>query len=528
MRPAMGVTAAPGDGAGGTPRRSWRRWVAWAAIVVVIVTGTIGGGLAWRRWTTRADRAEALYDAAMAARALPMARDAIRKAAGIDENEPRYWLKLGRVQLSLGALQDALTAYERVLDFDPENVEALQNAAELSAAGGLFTEAKEHVAVLLKLLPDDARGQIVVIALAVRERRFAEAVRRVDELAARGIQTDDMVVLKSRALAGLRDDPGAVALLEARDRQTPGSVPILRELGNVYTRLGNKSGVNRTMARLAAIVPDNVEFQLAGARELAGQGRAADARARADAAQARAAADPDAQVKIVDYWLDIAGRAEALAAARRAAAGGGDAVKIAMAQKLLDLGAPAEALRLIAPFARPDAPVGADNVTPRTIYGNALFAGGRVAQAGKVADDVLRFDDTNIPGLLLRTRIGIAYRRYDQALIDAQMLVNGDPSSEAGLLALAKVQELRGERTLAGLSYGKAVKLFPDSLVALNANADWLMRTGRRRDAVLLARDFLRFHKTGPAMDAAIGICDRARDPCAAALRTAPRLPAAP
>lgn len=461
----------------------------------------------------KADAAEAHYDQAMSIRAYPVARNAIREATGYYENEPRYWLKLGRVQLQLGALAEALEAYKRVLDYDPGNIEALTSTAELSAAGGDYDAAKSYAGQLLKIQPDDVRGRIVLVATAVRERRFADALTQIDDLVARGTVTDDLFLLKSRALEGLRRPADAVALLEERDKATPNSLPILSELVALYKRQGNADGMRRAQARLAFVTPEDPQLQLAAAQDFRQAGNVTAARATIDTLQQANKDNPDVQRQVVDYLRDSGGDAEAQAAARRAAQGGGPGVKIAMAQALLDLGQPAEALAMIAPIADGMADIDPGTVVAHVVYANALAAAGQTAKARAVIDRVLAFDQTNSEALLRRGRLALGARQMDRALQDAQLLVANDAQFEAGQILLADVYAARGERTLADVAYVRARNRFPDSSAAMAADAGWRIATGRPGQAVELARDYAKHHPGSvKARTALVEICRKAGD----------------
>lgn len=487
----------------------WRLLI--AAAVLVALAGAGIYALRYKSPQQKIELAEANYDQAMAARAYPFASGMMRLALSINENEPRFWLKLGRSELAAGSFQGALEGFSRVLDYDPGNIEALQAVAELSIAGGNAEDAKEYVAQLLRLAPGDVRGSIANIAIATRERRFADAERQIAVLLARGVSTDDLFVLQARARLAQQDLKGAIAILETRDKATPGSPTILRELVGYYSQANDAPGLRRTRARLIALDPTNVGFQISGAEDLASQGRGDEAKVAIDQIQGKAPNDPDVQLQVIDYWRRTGGVPAAIDAARRAGESGGPATRIASAQRLIDLGRPGEALALIEPIT---AQLGSRNssgaTTAWTVQGNALFALGRLDEARAIADRLLAYDPTNNRALRLRTRLGIAQKRLETALIDAQLLVANQPGTLEPMLLLAQVQALRNDRALADQAYARARSAFPDSVSAVRQSVAYLYGQGRRDEAGEVLRDFLKSHFSTPqARVLVIEICRR-------------------
>lgn len=486
-------------------------WIA-AAVLVVGIAAAVG----WRLYTPDAvliEQAQQNYDAAMAAQDFAGASLAMRDALDVDENQPAKWLNLGRAELARGALQNALGAFGRVLDYEPENIEALQSAAELSAAGGNYDDAKAYAATLLKLAPDDVRGRIVLVAIAIKERRFADADRQADALIASGISTDDLFLLKARARLQQRDQRGAISLLEARDKAMPGSIGILSDLLSLYTQAGDVAGRRRTQARLLAVQPANVDYQLAAARELHVGGQRAAARDSVAQIQAAHRGEPEVQLKIVDYWRSLEGRGAALAAMRAAVPDGGPAIRIVAAQTILDLGEPKEALALIQPMIAvlPKDRIQAGAVAAWTVYGNILFALGRRAETRDVADHVLAVDSTNAAALLLRARLNLAERRLGEALTDAQLLVQSAPGQVRPALLLARIHATRGETMLAEVAYARARDQFPDNIAVMTQSADYLIGRGSPDQAAKIAVDFAGDHGgSPPARAAMIAVCRRA------------------
>jgi len=155
--------------------------------------------VACRSSMEKADAYEAQYDRLMTVRAYPAALFSIQKAIAEDDSTPRRYIKLAQLQMTMGQPAAAAMAYQSALDLEPDNIEALENMAILAVRGGQFDMAQRYIGPLLSLSPNDPAGLLASGAMALGQRRFADAGKLGDQIIAGMPDRPDGYILKARA-----------------------------------------------------------------------------------------------------------------------------------------------------------------------------------------------------------------------------------------------------------------------------------------------------------------------------------------
>jgi tetratricopeptide (TPR) repeat protein len=105
------------------------------------------------------------------ARALALSQELARA----HPTDPRAWTLEGMAFQSLGRTQESLRAFEHALEIDPNNVAALEAAAQLEFQGG-SSKAVPFLERLLRLNPKDETSHAMLGALAFNRKDCATAV----------------------------------------------------------------------------------------------------------------------------------------------------------------------------------------------------------------------------------------------------------------------------------------------------------------------------------------------------------------
>ena len=103
---------------------------------------------------SRAREAFADYQAASAAGDLRSARIALLQLVAAEDDKPDYWQELGRIQVQLGAFNDAYYAFTRAYELDKSNAQVLSTLTQLALLSGNIDVAEEHAQKLELLAPD--------------------------------------------------------------------------------------------------------------------------------------------------------------------------------------------------------------------------------------------------------------------------------------------------------------------------------------------------------------------------------------
>jgi len=460
-------------------------------LVIVTLAGLIVLS-SCRSSVEKADSYEAVYDRQFSQQHYPAALEAIKQAVAEDENQSRRWLKLARVQSILRRPSAAASSYQHALDLQPDSIEARENLAVLAVRAGQYDMAKRLVGPLMLLQPNNLGGLLARAAIAMQEKRFADADKDADTLIAGDPSREDGYIIKARILDLSGKTREAIALLEQRATADSDSADVLLQLMNLYQKLGDRTGIRTTAVRLMPLFPDDPRYAMESVRAYHARGQEDNVRIVLDRLQKSYGGNPSLMGAIASYWRSTAPPAVARAEIVKLADAAPPRVKFTLADMLVDMGAPKEATALLAPLA--PATVTTENIDGQTHYARALFAAGQTAQAKAKVDAVLAFDSGNPDGLLLRARLALARKDYYSAVTDAQVVANDDDTNEDAALMVGSIYAAQGNILLAEKAYAEARSKFPDSTRALLEQAKWLIAQKRQDVATRNATSFARAH----------------------------------
>jgi Tfp pilus assembly protein PilF len=443
--------------------------------------------------TDQANRYEADYDRQMSRGAHRAALDSITLAVKKDENEPRRWLKLAKVQDILNRTTGAAVSYQHALDLQPTNIEALENLAVLSVRGGQFEMAKRYIEPLLLLDPNDLAGLLSASAVAMNEKRFADADRIAGRVIAGAPALEEGYILRAR-VRELTDQPlAAIKLLEERQTADPDNRDLPRELLNMYRRRGDIGGIRRTTLKLYAQYPDNPTYAMESVRAYNAMGRVDDARRIIAKLSQQYAGNVSMMIAIAGLLRDIEPQATAMDQITAIAAKSSPRVRVALADMLTSMGAPARTANLLA-FVAPQ-PISVRNIDAQASYARAIYALGRAAEAESKVNALLAFDETNPVALLLRARFALARGDFMKAATDAGVVASDDDANEEAALLLASIYAAQGNLPLTAKAFGDARNKFPDSPRVVDSQTKWLVSQKRADNAIDIASAYAHAHQ---------------------------------
>jgi tetratricopeptide (TPR) repeat protein len=440
----------------------------------------------------KADSYEQLADNLVGAQAFPAAAQAMQKSIKYDSNEPRRWLKLGRIQRQMNQNALAAQSFQHALDLDPANIEGLENMAILEVRGGQYKEARSYVDPLLSLAPDDVAGLLAMGAIKMYQGDFIEANKYADQL----IKVDPSGIggysLKAHVLESQGRPGAAAAVLAQQVALNPGNVDLALQVMDLYRKSGNRQGVRDTSLILSKLMPDDPRYKMESARALHAKGKDDEANAVIAGLQQQYRGNPDVIEAIAQYWFQTLPREAALAKVTAMIQALAGRSKAALGDMLTDEGRAADTVRLLA--AASSDVVDQGNVEVHAAYARALLATGKSAQARKVAQDVLDFDSVNDEALYVHAGTSLAKRDFDGALTDAQLAVSSNPKNEPAALLIPQIYMAKNNPVMAEQAFGNAQNDNPDSTEIFQARMAWLVGQKRRTDAINIAGTFTHAH----------------------------------
>jgi Flp pilus assembly protein TadD len=156
-----------------------------------------------------------------------------------------------------GDYHGALTAYAMAIAAQPDDTEALNNAALSLERLGRFQEALPLLQRAIQLDPDKWSYRFNLGHLLGRMGDWAGAVAAYHE--ADRLFTDDYVTLFNLGLAlqRLGNDAEAVGPLKRAVELEPGDPSLLLALGKSYQRLGRADALRETLSRFLELAPES-------------------------------------------------------------------------------------------------------------------------------------------------------------------------------------------------------------------------------------------------------------------------------
>jgi len=169
------------------------------------------------------------------------ARAAFEKIIEYDPNEPETRRFLAYTLASLNLVDEAAAQAREALRIDPKDEGALFLAGILSARQGKFDAAEEYFLTLIEVSPGNFRGHLFLGMIHADRERFDDAMERFRE--AYKLAPDANEVLNAIVLTELAAGRGdkALAFVERERERTP-KRSLVHHLAGDLLRLGGKTG----------------------------------------------------------------------------------------------------------------------------------------------------------------------------------------------------------------------------------------------------------------------------------------------
>ncbi|NUR46166.1 MAG: hypothetical protein HOP91_08445 [Sphingomonas sp.] len=390
---------------------------------------------------SRARAAYTDYQAASAAGDLQAARIALLKLVAAQDDVASNWQELGKVQVQLGAYQDAYYAYTRAHELDRTDVETVATLAQLALLSGNMDLAEQHAKNLELLRSDHPVIKLAYGYVALKRMDLDEADKNADSLLAAYPSEPGATLLKSRIFAARGEFEQAIGILENQAKARPDDAGALKSLTMLYQRKGDWRGVESAAKRLWSLNPKASEN---GLTVVDAALRAGDFEAARQASEDLMQPDaPTAQVEaVLDLWSEHWTGPDAIAEARRLAEEASPGQKLAYAGYFNDVGAAKDALALTGD--KPVMPLQRWNLSRNALIAGALAQAGRASEAKELFDGILVREPDHVYALRGRINLEIRTGQAKAAIVDAQRLVSIEPKSARDRLLLARAYAAAG------------------------------------------------------------------------------------
>lgn len=384
----------------------------------------------------------------------------------------------------------------KVVELDPKQLEAQLRLGKLLLAGNQLDKALAASDAALGLAPDDLNALALRAAVLLRldDAKGAVALAR-QVLDKEPKHLDALVVMASERLAA-QDGDGAVAFLDQGLASDERNVTLQLIRVQALERMAKLESAEEALKKLMALYPDNRAFRaiLAQFYVLHNQPVKAEAVYRETARQF--ANDNEAKLDVVRFLNSTQGPQAAAAELERllAAEAGNNDLRLALAALRQGMGQREQAEQLLRDvMAR--AGDGELGLRARNALAADLLVREDKAGAQALLAETLAKDARNEQALLLRARMHMDDGRLDDAVGDLRTVLRDVPNSARAMALLGKAHELQGSRDLAQDQYARGFQAGKQASPNFGlAYAEFLMRTGRARQAEDVLREVLRLH----------------------------------
>jgi tetratricopeptide (TPR) repeat protein len=442
------------------------------------------------------------------------AREAIRQAILLREDDPQFYRLQGAVALRANDPVDAFRAFSRALEFDATDKVSLAYVANIGVQIGQINEADDAADRLLTLEPDARPALQVKGLVAMSRRKYEEASQYADRLLATNPTDEGGAIIKARSLAMTGQPEAGLKLIEEALKASPGSPALLANKVNLYRYLRQPGPMADALAELIRLPGSAATIKLDQVNLLYKIGQRDAARRAAVAFLEDGSRSPDDYRKILGLWWQY-DRAPIPEGPGRDASKWQDPLALVQTIRFLLLNgerAAAEALLASAPANAGELLAG--------LKARLLLAQGREQEARAQVDALLRKDENDVDALIMKARFAQADRKLDVALEAVQLARTNDPLNPEAYAVLAGVYQAQGKQLRARQIFEEGLKNVPQNFYILEAYTQYLHQLGDTGRAVSAARSFAR---DLPSSERAWSFlrtqCERAGD--AVCLRTA-------
>jgi cellulose synthase operon protein C len=391
-----------------------------------------------------------------------------------------------------GDLQGAAKHYLRVVELEPQNLDAHRHLAEILITLQDFGEAEIHAAEALRLGPQDPLARALKAMLDFRkdqDRPGAVAQAEAVIAEASDIVAAHMVLIADRLSA--EDLEGALARVDAALEVVPGDEGLHLARLSILEKRGETDAIGEELTRMAGLFPKN-----AGVRKAliqwhlrAGDVDAAEAAVRGGATPG----DLKAALDVVQFLYELRGPEAASAELERLAGEAGDPVPYLRVLAGIDFTEGREdkaiaALRALLAEATPSQ--GTREI--QVMLAGMLAETGTAEESAALVETVLAEDSGHPEALKLRARAEIAVSDPDAAVRDMRLALTRAPEDPEIMTIMALAYERAGNRDLMGERLALAVDVSKNGVAESLRYASYLMQEDRPGPARDILGDALR------------------------------------
>jgi len=424
---------------------------------------------------------------------LVKARIEFQNALQIKSDMTQAWYGLAQIAEREGDWEKLFGYLNKVVEQNPKHLQARLKLGRLMLAAGELDKALAASDAAMALAKDDASVLALRAAVLYKLDDKPAAVKQANAALARdAANIDALAVLASERLAA-GDANKAIEYLDRSLKVNEKNIALQLIKVQALESLANLDSAETVLRKLITFYPDIRALRHILARFYLSHGRKDAAEAEYRAVMAENPAEVQARLDLVRFVNAVKGPKAATQELESliAADPGNSELKFALAglHQSQNNAAAAEAI-----FRRIIEKAGNDSeaIKAKGLLAASLLAGGDRKAARALVDDVLKKDQRNEQGLLLKAGMAIDDHNPEQAIPDLRTILRDVPDSPRALLLLAKAHELSGSPELAQEHYLKAFQASKLASPFGVAYGEFLLKRGQAARAESVAEDVLK------------------------------------
>jgi tetratricopeptide (TPR) repeat protein len=438
---------------------------------------------------------------------------AITEAIQLRDDSSDYYLLQGFINLQAQHVVQAYNAFDRALDLDRTNRQALAYVANIGVQVGRIKQAEEAADRLLILDGESLPAMQVKGMIALSRGRLEEANALAERILARNPGDEAGTILRARSLAINGQPDEAIKLIDQSIVANGKTPAMMTNKLNIYRRLGRAPEMLALYDEIVPLSGANLQYQLEQINLLYKTGDMDKARKSAVALLKEGSSNVQDYATLRRIWGQFDSHPIPAAAAAEVA-NSKDPQAIVNAVRYLILSGDADVAGRILDAVPPNY---ARFVT--SLRARLLMIAGRKAEARAAVDKILKTDANDVDALILLGQLHFADGEINLALNDVQKAQAADPFNPEPYIVLAGVSERRGETWRALQILGEASRRLPQDYFILDRHLALLRAERAYGRAVSVATAFARAQPSAQkAWDILARQCAQASDKMCAAI----------
>jgi tetratricopeptide (TPR) repeat protein len=371
--------------------------------------------------------------------------EAWRAVAQIDEHDK-----------NLEALKGSL---RRIVELDPKDIQSRMKLTKLFLLNGALDDALKMVNGSSDIAPQNPDILALKAAVLIRLKDIDGATQAAQKATEIDPSSSEAVVMLAATQFMQNNSTGALQTLERVTKEHEDDLGVLFLKFDIYNRMGDHPHAETLLRRLVTLHPEESAYRTKLIQFLLADKRQDDAVKELRNAATANPADTNTELELVGLLDTLQGPAAARSelVARIDAGGRVFPYQIALAKFDFAQGKVAESTALLEKLIASSS-AAEDSVTARSTLAEMYIPQNNIAAAEPLVSDILRADSRNTNGLRLRALIHLARNQIDDAITDLRRALNDQPQSPELLATLASAYERNGSIELADKAYLDATK----------------------------------------------------------------------